>query len=394
MGLLTERYKRRSQGLVNPAGNPDNYTFYSASGDPADMVPIQAAKGARVLEPYLNGMTDGIPERISVPGVTQRAGTQMKEQPLTVASPRVDSSDAIGSLARLMGPTPAEREARDRRMQRNKAQMAAWTGLFDGLRHLGNLYYTTRGAAPQRYSNPYAEVDRLYNENLSMADRMDNYRRQYAQQLYNMRRQADDDARRNKLAEAQAQYYGTRDEMARLKAENDRLRNEAAIRNYDARTKNTDAKTATEDALRDDRVREIVSRINRNNKTGAAALIRANKTGTGRGRSGGSGKGGDPYEELADHLQQNPDVVGPILQEEGIGVYDKESKKFTFTKNATKGMATTANRRTRQQVSDRSNKADGANKANKTNKSNRANRANRGNNGIDNSKLSSFSIHK
>lgn len=343
MSRLLQRYDKRR----NPAANPDNYTFVSKSGDPSDMVPLQAVKGVSVLDPYLNGMEDRIPQRISVPQ------PQVKVKPATTVTPPpvVDTSNAITSLAGLLGPTPAEREARELRMERGRRQMQMWGGLFDGLRHLGNLYYTTKSATPQRYSDPYVQIDKNYQDARRLADDLDDYQRIYTQQLWNLRRQADDDARRNKLADAQAQYYGTRDEMARLKAENDRLKNEAAIRNYDARTKNYDAKTATEDALRGDRVREIVSRINKNNQTGAAAIIRANKNGAGRGRSSTGGRSGnDPYEELADHLQQNPDVVGPILQEEGMGYYDTENKKFTFTKNATKGMATTANKRTRQQV--------------------------------------------
>lgn len=346
MGILADRYKRR-----NPADNPANYTFVSKSGDPADMVPLAAAEGMPILRSYVEGQMEEarqrIPGRIAISSPSSPSSTQK-------AAPVIDKSNAIRSFAELAGLTPAEREARDRRLQQSKARMAAWTGLFDGLRHLGNLYYTSKGATPQQYGNPYAEIDRNYQEARQLADDMDNYQRQYTQQLWNLRRQSDDDARRNMLADVKAQYYDTRNEVARLKAENDRLRNEAAIRNYDARTKNTDAKTATEEALRGDRVRELVSRINRNNQTGAAAIIRANKTGTGRGRSGRSGKtGNDPYEELADHLQQNPDIVGPILQDEGMGYYDQQSKKFTFTKNATKGMATTANRRTRQQVSNK-----------------------------------------
>lgn len=347
MSRLFERYDKRR----NPAANPDNYTFVSQSGDPADLVPIQAVKGVSVLDPYLNGMDDRMPQRITVPQPATRQVASEKPAISTTPPPVVDTSNAIASLAGLLGPTPAEREAREMRMERGRRQMQMWGGLFDGLRHLGNLYYTTKSATPQRYSDPYVQIDKNYQDARKLADDLDDYQRIYTQQLWNLRRQADDDARRNKLADAQAQYYGTRDEMARLKAENDRLKNEAAIRNYDARTKNYDAKTATEDALRGDRVREIVSRINKNNQTGAAAVIRANKTGAGRGRSSGSGRSGnDPYEELADHLQQNPDVVGPILQEEGMGYYDTENKKFTFTKNATKGMATTANKRTRQQV--------------------------------------------
>ena len=41
--------------------------------------------------------------------------------------PVVDSANAIGSLADLLGPTPAEREAQERRMLQNKSKMQIWT---------------------------------------------------------------------------------------------------------------------------------------------------------------------------------------------------------------------------------------------------------------------------
>lgn len=138
--------------------------------------------------------------------------------------PQIDTSNAIGSLASLLGPTPAEREAMIRRAQEGKAKMAVWTGLFDGLRQLGNLYETARGASPQRYTdNPYGQIEQQYQQQLQLADNMAAYQRQYAQALYNLQRQENEDRRKELLTNAQAKYYDTRDEVSRMKAENDQL---------------------------------------------------------------------------------------------------------------------------------------------------------------------------
>ena len=110
------------------------------------------------------------------------------------AMPQVDSANAMASLAELMGPTPVEREAAERRMQKNKAQMAAWTGLVDGLRQLGNLYYTAKGATPQRYTdNPMGQVEQNYQQQRQLWNDLANYRRQYNQGLYSLRRQMEQD---------------------------------------------------------------------------------------------------------------------------------------------------------------------------------------------------------
>lgn len=147
--------------------------------------------------------------------------------------PQIDSSNAIVSLAAMMGPTPAEREAAERRMQKNQAQMAAWTGLFDGLRQLGNLYYTAKGAVSQKYDNPYSQVQQNYQQQRQLYNDMATYRRNYATSLYNLRRQMADDARRNKLADAQADYYNSREETARQKAELDKLKAVRVIKMQD-----------------------------------------------------------------------------------------------------------------------------------------------------------------
>jgi hypothetical protein len=125
----------------------------------------------------------------------------------------------MGSLAQLLGPTPAELEARQRKLEQGKAKMAAWTGLFDGLRQLGNLYYATKGATPQQFTDPYKQVEQTYQDATKRADDLDTYRRQYTQQLYALRRQAGEDRRKDILAEAQANYYNSRDDKLQSDAE-------------------------------------------------------------------------------------------------------------------------------------------------------------------------------
>ena len=254
--------------------------------------------------------------------------------------PQIDTENAINSFAEILGPTPAEREARERRALESKAKMAAWAGLFDGFRQFGNLYSVYKGATPQQLSSPYQAIDQQVNEQRAIADANDNYRRQYAQSLYNFRRQMSNDARRDMLAKAQADYYGTRDEVARMKAENDRLKNEQNIATQKARQAQIETKTEQMKGLYPLEQQKLVAVIKKYNHDAGRPY--------GGSRGGGSGKY-DPYEDIATLLNDSPDVIGPILQQEGLGYYDTETKNFTFKKSATSGMAKIAARRARRQ---------------------------------------------
>ena len=244
------------------------------------------------------------------------------------AMPQVDSANAMASLAELMGPTPVEREAAERRMQKNKNQMAAWAGLFDGLRQLGNLYYASKGATPQRYTdNPMGQVEQNYQQQRQLYNDMANYRRQYAQGLYSLRRQLADDERRNKLADAQVHYYGTRDEMARLKAENDRLRAEAAARNTDAKTANTNEKTATEVFLRSKKGDELDTRAQKNRAQAAKA-----------GQTGGGSKSTYGYKTVSYYDENGRKVTERVPTTGGkpeIRVEEPKKPKKPSTSSAT-----------------------------------------------------------
>lgn len=247
--------------------------------------------------------------------------------------PKVDTSNAIGSLAQLLGPTPAEREAQQARLERNRQQMVMWTGVFDGLRQLANLYYTSKGARPQQYSDPYKTIDENYNREVKRLDDLAQYRRAYGQQLYNLQRQGDLDNMKRESHQAMLRWYDTRDEMARLKGENDRLKTEQQIATQKARQQQIEARTkqlAELHPLQKKKLQAVIKKYYHDAE-------RPYSSG-GRGGNGGS----DPFVELATLLNDNPDVIGPILQQEGLGDYNKDTKQFTFEKNATKGMATTA----------------------------------------------------
>lgn len=150
--------------------------------------------------------------------------------------PKVDTSNAIGSLAQLLGPTPAEREAQQARLERNRQQMAMWTGLFDGLRQLSNLYYTAKGARPQQYNDPYKTIDENYNREVKRLDDLAQYRRAYAKTLYDLQRQAGIEEQNRALNEAKIDWYKNRDEqnaekvaVQRFRAETDRMYKTATL---------------------------------------------------------------------------------------------------------------------------------------------------------------------
>lgn len=196
--------------------------------------------------------------------------------------PQVDTSNAIQSMAQLMGPTPAEREAQERKLLDNKRKMIAWTGLFDGLRHLGNLYYASKGATPQQYTdNPYQQIERNYQQERQYQDALQRNRQAYAQQLYNLQRQADQDEIRKEAHQAQMKYYENRDEIARQKAELDKLKSVRVIKQKDGSLMKFDPVSGSIEPLTEADplyVEYMNSRINATNKR--AGLIGAPVTTT------------------------------------------------------------------------------------------------------------------
>lgn len=154
-------------------------------------------------------------------------------QPVQQA-PVVDTSNAIGSLAEMLGPTPAEREAKERRLQKDRAQMQAWAGMFDGLRQLGNLYYTAKGAPSQQLQAPYQQLDNVYEQERQRNLQLDDYRSQYQQQLYNLNRQIDQDQIQREAHQANIQYKKSQEEALMDKSRREDEKNQAMIKRADA----------------------------------------------------------------------------------------------------------------------------------------------------------------
>ncbi|UKK52168.1 hypothetical protein L6472_06190 [Prevotella sp. E13-17] len=166
-----------------------------------------AIKNALVSN-YMNGALVNAEQRATVP------------TPAMPQQPRVNKSNVIGSFAEMLGPSPEERVERERQMATSKAKMAGWMGLFDGLRHLGNLYYAYKGAKPQRYTdNPYQQIEANYQADRQRADELDKYKQSYAQLIYNLQRQGQQDALQAAESAAKVRWYDSKENAANTTAE-------------------------------------------------------------------------------------------------------------------------------------------------------------------------------
>ena len=169
--------------------------------------------------------------------------------------PQVDTSNAIVSLADMLGPTPAEREAQQARLERGRQQMTMWTGLIDGLRQLGNLYYTAQGARPQQFSDPYKMVDETYQREAKRLDDLTAYRRAYANQLYNLQRQMGQD-------EMVRANHRAMNEYRQAQIRNQEATQERYLRQLEERQRQFDARQQQQQAQFDARQQQQQSQFN------------------------------------------------------------------------------------------------------------------------------------
>lgn len=264
-----------------------------------------------------------------------------QQQPRTVATkqyelPKIDSNDAIGSLAGVLGPTPEERAAEEQRLQEHRRKMHGWTALFNGLRHLSNLYYATKGARGQKYNDPHQQIEQQYQEERKRLADIQAQNQKYYAGLWGMYRQINDEQRRNALAEAQAQYYGTRDEVARQKAEIDRLnsllkgKEVKMMQNGSLILIDKEAGTAEEIKASDPLYEELMqSKINKNNRTDT--------------RVGSSGRSNGNYGyKITRHV--DPSTGDVITERVPTTGKNDNSKKYSKYKNGNAGNGNAANK--------------------------------------------------
>lgn len=274
--------------------------------------------------------------------LTKRRSTQSsddanqldQQQPRTVATkhyelPKIDTSDAIGSLAGMLGPTPEEREQQEQQLMEHKRKMHGWTALFNGLRHLSNLYFTTKGASPQQYADPHAQIEQHYQEERKrLADIQANNQKYYAG-LWGLYRQINDEQRRNMLAEAQRDYYGTREDVAREKQELERLKAVRVIKQTDGSLVKFDPVTGETEQLSEADPLYIEykrSQINKNNRTG-----------TGGGRGGGRNNGTYGYRTTRHVDPATGDVITERVPTTGNQPAGREKTTTTVTQPKKKG---------------------------------------------------------
>lgn len=206
---------------------------------------------------------------------------QHEEKP---QQPQVDSSHALESFAKLIGPTPAEREAKQRKQEEHNAKMQTWAGLFDGLRQLGNLYTTYKGATPQQLQTPYGQIEQIADRNRKQQADNDAYSREYALALSRLHHGFVDDARKAKVAEAQAKFFDTRSEAAKQKAELEKYKAARVVKHKDGSLYKFDPVSGELEQLKESDplyAKYVQSQIDRNNRSG-----------NGRSGSGGTGRSG------------------------------------------------------------------------------------------------------
>jgi len=193
---------------------------------------------------------------------------QPEEQPQL---PQVDSSHALESFAKLIGPTPAEREAKQRKQEEHNAKMQMWAGMFDGLRQLGNLYTTYKGATPQQLQTPYGQIEQISDRNRKQQAANDAYSREYALALSRLHHGFVDDARKAKVAEAQAKFFDTRGEAAKQKAELEKYKAARVVKHKDGSLYKFDPVSGELEQLKESDPlysKYVQSQIDKNNRMG------------------------------------------------------------------------------------------------------------------------------
>ena len=107
--------------------------------------------------------------------------------------PEIDGNNVLGSLSGMLGPSPEERAEEEKRLQEHRQKMHGWTALFNGLRHLSNLYYATKGAPGQKYNDPHQLIEQQYQDERRRLAEIHAADRNYYGTLYNIRRQMEAD---------------------------------------------------------------------------------------------------------------------------------------------------------------------------------------------------------
>ena len=138
-----------------------------------DVMPGRAPESA-VAAPTYNAFTTGMrsgrfdtpPDVMPQQARHDKRGNAVEEMRPEAEAPvfEKDDSQRDGGFFKWLGGLSKKRPGRregesdddyDERMTRNKMRMAV---LADAIRHMGNIYYTSKGAPAQKFNNPVAEL--------------------------------------------------------------------------------------------------------------------------------------------------------------------------------------------------------------------------------------------
>lgn len=228
-----------------------------------------------------------------VPAVQALQAQQAQQQPQQQQMPQVDTSDAINSMAGLLGPTPAEREAQQQKLLKQKRNMIAWTGLFDGLRQLANLYTASQGANNMQFTdNPYQTIEQGYQSELKRQDANQHYANSYAKQMIDYKRQAESDQMKRDLQKAQIDMYKARENDLRERRRLADEKNQAYIKYQNALENKNEEQAAYWKAKAEGYPEELASKIAKNEAQRHKAL-----QSIGGSRTSSGGRGNSPYYE-------------------------------------------------------------------------------------------------
>ena len=128
-----------------------------------------------------NSQAEGYGAKIAIPRQEKPADTKKaeerssatltaKEAQRQAQRPVDPNSSTAGAdeLARLLGYTSPDEEKRLRKASLTNQRIMA---IGDALRHIGNLYYTSKGASPQKYNSPVLEEEARYQRAKALRDK-------------------------------------------------------------------------------------------------------------------------------------------------------------------------------------------------------------------------------
>lgn len=256
-------------------------------------------------------VTQQVMQPVALPSQPQQTPVAKPQPTLPAIDPNSDTAgmDALSSMV----TTPQEEERMRKASVANRRIMA----VADALRHIGNIYNTVNYAPAQQFNNPVVEEQQRYEKGKALRDAAN-----LKYYTYQQAKAAQDAKARQLAAQAAHQTYSLA-ETIRHNKENEAIN----------RQRNAD-RNAYYDRMLTGREQYNNARIDIANKNAETSRIRANKVGTGGGRSGRSGGSNMPDYEVLTENTLNED--GRIVSQKKTRTVKRGGQSTTTTKTTKK----------------------------------------------------------